>query len=318
MTAKTSVWFVLTPPVLMLDLAGPAEALRMAAQSGAPFELHLCAPLPRVATSIGTTLDGLEPLPAELPAGSLVLVVGTAEVPEPGASPPFDAVASWLKTVPAADTRLASICAGAVLLARAGRLSGRRCTTHHALTALLQATEPSARVDEDCLFVDDGNVLTSAGITAGIDLALYLIERYAGAPLAAQIARRLVVYQRRAGSDVQVSAWLAHRNHLHPAVHRVQDAIAQDPARAWRIAELARVAHVSSRHLSRLFAEHAGVTVLAYQQALRVERAQQLLEHSDFKVERVAHAAGFASARDFRRVWRRHHGTAPRRAAVQD
>lgn len=308
---KTSVWFVLTPPVLMLDYAGPAEVLRMAVDSGAPFDLHHCAPLSRVKTSLGTAIDGLDPLPGKLPPNSLLIVVGTTDIPEVGASEPFDAVTHWLRSVPAADTRIASICAGAVLLARAGRLADRRCTTHYSLIDLLRRTEPTAHVQDDCLFVDDGNVLTSAGITAGIDLALYLLEQYAGAPLAAEIARRQVVYQRRAGEDAQLSPWLAHRNHLHPAVHRAQDAIAYDPARAWTMTDLAHAAHVSARHLSRLFAEHAGTTVLAYQQRLRVASAHQLLEHSDLNIERVAEAAGFASARDFRRVWRRYHDTPP-------
>ncbi|WP_345817048.1 helix-turn-helix domain-containing protein (plasmid) [Paraburkholderia sp. PREW-6R] len=314
---KTSVWFVLTPPVLMLDYAGPAEVMRMAVESGAPFELHHCAPLSPVTTSIGMSLTGLEPLPARLPPHSLVIVVGTTEIPARGASRPFEAVTHWLETVPTVDTRIASICAGAVLLARAGRLAGRRCTTHYDLVDLLRSAEPTARVQDNCLFVDDGDVLTSAGITAGIDLALYLIEHYAGPRLAADIARRQVVYQRRAGQDVQLSPWLAHRNHMHPAVHRVQDAISNDPARTWTIAELADIAHVSARHLSRLFLEHTGVTVLAYQQSLRVARAQQLLENSDLMVEQVAEASGFASARDFRRVWRRYHDTPPRQATAR-
>lgn len=314
---NTSVWFVLTPPVLLLDYAGPAESLRMAMESGAPFDLHHCAPLSRVTTSLGTALDGLEPLPSTLPLDSLVIVVGTNDTPDPGASKAYDSVVDWLRTAPAADTRIASICSGAVLLARAGRLAKRRCTTHFRLVDLLKQAEPTARVQDDCLFVDDGEVLTSAGITAGIDLALYLIEHYAGAELAADIARRQVVYQRRAGEDAQQSPWLAHRNHMHPAVHRAQDVIARDPARAWNVTDLAQAAHVSARHLSRLFAEHAGLTILAYQQSLRVARAEQLLARPELTIDRVAEQAGFASARDFRRVWRRYRDTPPGRAAVR-
>lgn len=313
MKTLTSVWFVLTPPVLMLDYAGPAEALRMAVECGAPFELHHCGPLARVATSIGTFIDGLDPLPAVLPPHSLVMVVGTMESPEPGTSAPFDAVASWLRSAPREDTRVASICSGAFLLARAGYLAGRRCTTHFALVDLLRREEPSAHVLDDCLFVDDSNVLTSAGITAGIDLSLHLIEHYAGAEVAAEVARRQVLYQRRAGNDTQVSPWLAHRNHLHPAVHRAQDIIARDLTRAWSVAELARAAYLSSRHLSRLFAEHAGISVLSYQQSLRVARAQQLMSDPGLTIERVAEQSGFASVRDFRRVWRRYHETSPAR-----
>jgi transcriptional regulator GlxA family with amidase domain len=305
------IWFVLTPPVLMLDYAGPAEAMRMAAESGAPFELHHCGPLARASTSLGTFIDGLDPLPDTLPPNSLVMVVGSTETPAPGTSAPYDTVVEWLRTVPAADTRIASICSGAILLAHAGRLAGRRCTTHFGLVDALERAEPTARVQDDCLFVVDDDVLTSAGITAGIDLALYLIEHYAGAQQAADVARRQVVYQRRAGSDAQVSPWLAHRNHMHPAVHRAQDAIAKNPSRDWSVADLARAAHVSQRHLSRLFAEYAGTTVLEYQQSLRVALAKTLLSRSDLTIERVAEETGFASVRDFRRVWRRYHDVSP-------
>jgi len=175
----------------------------------------------------------------------------------------------------------------------------------------LRAVAPTARVLENRVFVEDGPVLTSAGVTTGIDLALYLIERHAGADLAARVARRLVVYQRRSGHDQQLSPWLAHRNHLHPAVHRAQDAIAQEPARAWTLAELAARAHVSARHLSRLFAEHARIGVLAYQQHLQIAQARELLADGRLSVERVAELSGFNSARDFRRVWQRHEADTP-------
>jgi transcriptional regulator GlxA family with amidase domain len=149
--------------------------------------------------------------------------------------------------------------------------------------------------------------LTSAGITTGIDLALYLIELHAGAQMAGQVARRLVMYQRRGEQDGQISPWLAWRNHMHPAVHRAQDLLARDPARAWTLAELAAQAHVSPRHLSRLFSQHAGISVLGYQQQLRIARAREWLRVAPpLSVEQVAELCGFGSPRDFRRVWRRH------------
>ncbi len=322
-----SVWFVLTPNVLLLDYAGPAEALRMAAElaneqtdaSGqAAMLLHSCAPVARLRTSLGVGLGELEALPARLPPQSLVIVTGNACEVEDYARPEAQVVVDWLRHAPQADTRVASICSGALLLAAAGLLDGRRCTTHYSLIDALQEAAPSAKVEENRLFVEDGPVLTSAGITTGIDLALYLIEHHAGAELAARVARRLVVYQRRSGNEPQLSPWLAHRNHLHPAVHRAQDAIALDPARSWSLAELADRAHVSGRHLTRLFAEHAGISVVAYQQRLRVARARELLADRQLSVERVAELAGFSSARDFRRVWQRYESDAPsaRRAAI--
>jgi transcriptional regulator GlxA family with amidase domain len=305
------LYLVLTPNVLMLDYAGPAEALRMARDMGAAWQLHMCGPQADMVTSLGTGLTGLQPLPPVLPPRSLVLVVGNSNEAEDYASEAARTVVHWLRTAPQADTRLASICSGALLLAQAGCLDGSYCTTHHSLIAELRAQAPLAHVVEDRVFVDSGRVLTSAGITTGIDLALYLVEQSAGPELAARVARRLVMYQRRGPHDPQASPWLAHRNHMHPAVHRAQDAMAQDPQRHWSLADLAEVACVSPRHLSRLFAQHTGISVVAYQQQLRIARAKALLTTRHLPVERVAEMCGFASARDLRRVWRKYEPGSP-------
>ena len=174
----------------------------------------------------------------------------------------------------------------------------------------MQHLAPSAQVLENRVFVEDGPVLTSAGVTTGIDLALYLIESLAGAALAGQVARRLVVYWRRGPQEPQISPWLAHRNHLHPAVHRAQDAITQsmreEPSQRWSLQALAQIACVSPRHLSRLFVQHAGLGVAAYQQRLRMALAQELLaQQPHLSQEQLAQACGLASARDFRRLWLR-------------
>ena len=180
-----TVYFILTPGVLLLDYAGPAEALRMARDMGAPLVLHTCGPRPEVNTSLGTQLTGLEPLPEQLPPNSLVLITGNSHEREDYATPAAQQVVRWLQTAMQPDTRLASICSGALLLAMAGQLDGLRCTTHHSLIADLQALAPTAQVQADRIFVDAGRVLTSAGITTGIDLALYIVEQVAGAALAA-------------------------------------------------------------------------------------------------------------------------------------
>jgi len=310
-----SVYLVITPGVLMLDYAGPAEAMRMARDMGAPLTLHTCGPQADVPTSLGTQLGGLVPLPQTLPPNSLVLITGNSHEREDYATSAAQQVVRWLQTAPQSDTRLASICSGALLLAMAGKLDGLRCTTHHSLIADLQALAPTAQVQADRIFVDDGQVLTSAGITTGIDLALYLIEQVAGAALAAQVARRLVMYTRRGPHDPQISPWLAHRNHMHPAIHRAQDAIAQrmteDPARRWSLPELAQQACVSPRHLSRRFMQHTGISVVDYQQQLRMARARELRTRNPaWTQEQVAEACGVSSARDFRRVWQRFEAVA--------
>jgi transcriptional regulator GlxA family with amidase domain len=307
MTTPLTIYLVVTPGVLLLDYAGPAEALRMARDMGAPLVIHTCGPCSGVNTSLGTQLADIEPLPQRLPPNSLVLITGNSHEQEDYATPAAQQVVQWLQSAVLPGTRLASICSGALLLAMAGQLDGLRCTTHHTLLDDLQALAPTAQVQADRIFVDDGRVLTSAGITTGIDLALYIVEQVANAALAAQVARRLVMYTRRGPNDPQLSPWLAHRNHMHPAVHRAQDAITtslvQDPARRWSLPELADVAFVSPRHLSRLFMQYTGISVLDYQQQLRMARARELLaQHPRMTQEQLAEACGFASARDFRRM----------------
>jgi transcriptional regulator GlxA family with amidase domain len=307
---STRIWVVVTPGVLLLDLAGPAEAFRLARRFGARLELRLCGPANDVTTSLGLPLAGLEPLPDALAPQDVVIVAGCEDSARHYARPEAARVVAWLRALPAA-MRTASVCSGALLLARAGRLDGRACTTHHTLVGRLRAEAPRAHVEEDRIFVDDGPVLSSAGITAGIDLALYLIEQTSGPEVAQAVAREMVVFMRRSGQDPQLSPWLESRNHVHPAVHRVQDAIARDPARGWSRAELAALGHVSERHLARLFREHAGVSIGHYQRRLRVAHAQRLLRDGRMTVEHAAELAGFASARDLRRVWRRHAAGTP-------
>ncbi|BDG10024.1 GlxA family transcriptional regulator [Anaeromyxobacter paludicola] len=306
----TPVWLVATSNVLLLDLAGPAETFRLARRAGAPLSLHLAGPRPEVRTSVGLSLGALEPLPASLPEGAVVMVAGCEDSARHYAGPEAAELVAWLRRLPA-GTRLASVCSAALLLGRAGRFDGRACTTHHTLAERLRREAPRARVLEDRIFVEDGPAMSSAGITAGIDLALHLVEGIGGPQVAQAVAREMVVFLRRSGDDPQLSPWLAHRNHVHPAVHRVQDAIAREPQRRWSRAELAGVGHVSERHLSRLFQAHAGVSVADYRRALCVARARRLLADERVTVERAAELAGFGSARELRRAWRRHAGGTP-------
>lgn len=345
------VWFVLQPDTLLLDLSGPAEVLAMAnrcaprTRDGVSlrFALRYVGAQDTIATSIGLPLTGIEALPAAPADDALIFLIGAVDMrrplrdssddihasrpagaphSEPGdhaqATDATDPIVAWLTGLGAAAARgeraplqLACICTGALLAARAGLLDGRLCTTHHSLCAQLQTLAPRARVLENRLFVCDGPVRTSAGITAGIDLALHLVAELCGHHVAATVARNLVVYARRSGNDPQLSPWLSGRNHLNPALHRVQDAIAADPARPWTLAELAAIACSSERHLARLFREFADTHALDYIHGLRMALARELLVHSHLDLERVAERAGFGSARQMRRVWQKFDATPP-------
>lgn len=319
------VLVVLPPRTLLLDVAGPVEVLRRAnvEQAAVRFDVSYAGPQPQVLTSVGLTVSGIPPLPASLPEGAIVVLAGDAASPlDAGAAPEAvredgdeDArTVAWLRAVVRPGHRLVCICSGALLAGRAGLLDGYRCTTHHACCAGLAAAAPLAHVLEDRLFVEDRDRLTSAGITAGTDLMLHLVAGIAGPACAVAVARFLVVYLRRAGGDPQLSPWLDGRNHLHPAVHRVQDAITAAPARAWTVAELAGIAAASPRHLSRLFNQQTGMAVPDYISRLRVALAHDLLRQTRLDMERVAERAGFGSARHMRRAWGRVHGGPPRDA----
>lgn len=312
--------FVVLPGTLLLDLAGPAEAFRLAnqrlAQRGAPpaYRLRYLGPQAGSDTSVGVALAGLEPLPPTLPDGATVVLLGQPS----GLESPLQArltkawtdTRRWLARVlapglarPGGTLQLATVCAGALLAADAGLLGTHRCTTHHESLADLQRLAPQATVLANRVFVIDGPVASSAGITAGIDLALHLVAQDCGEAIAAAVAQVMVVYLRRGPDDPELSPLLAGRHHLHPAVHRVQDAVCAQPAAAWPLEALADVAHVTPRHLARLFREHVGRTPREYVQSVRVALAERALESGQPLKQAIA-AAGIGGDRQWRRLRR--------------
>ncbi len=306
------VVFVLLPEVVLLDVAGPADAFRSAERHvPGSYRLRFVAPLPSLTAAAGLTLGALEPLPAELPPRALLILTGIAGAALDSHEPATRRAIAWLRSGAAAGAELLCVCTGSVLAGHAGLLAGRECTTHHEHIEELKRVEPRARVLENRIFVEDGTVTTSAGVTAGLDLALHVIGRQLGPHVAADVARGLVVYLRRAGTDPAFSPWVMHRNHLHPAVHRVQDAVTRDPAAAWSSAQLAAVACTGPRNLTRLFAEHARCSPLDYVQLIRFAFARQLVTESRLDLERIAARAGFTSAQHLRRVWARWEARPP-------
>lgn len=309
--------FVLLPDTLLLDLAGPAEAFRLAnqhlARRGKPprYRLRFVGAKAESSTSVGAVLTKLEPLPAQLPPASRVVLLGQPKGRESPRQTPLPRVWSdtrrWLAQVVAPglasddQLRLIAICAGALLAADAGLLAGRRCTTHHEMFDELQRLAPTARVLGNRVFVLDGAVATSAGVTAGIDLALHLIASDIDAAIAAAVAQDMVVYLRRGPDDPELSPLLGGRNHLHPAVHRVQDVVTETPADDWSLQRLADVAHVTPRHLSRLFEQHVGCSPRRYVQSIRTAVAQQAIAAGQ-PVKQAIGRAGFASDRQWRRA----------------
>ena len=309
--SPTDIYFLVLPGTMLLDFAGTAESFRVATEYGARFRLHYIAPAAQAPSSLGLTLGGLEPLPGRLADGAIVLIPGVACSAKDYLLPEAVAAARWLADAVGPGQILCTVCSGAFLAAESGLLDGRSCTTHHSLTARLARDYPRVKVLENRIFVRDGNVFTSAGVTAGVDLALHLISELAGAQVAVAVARLLVLYFRRSGADPQLSPWLCHRNHIDPRVHSAQDLVVRDPAHGWTVDELAERAHTSPRHLARLFQQHAGIAPQAFIRKIRTAAARELLRQPDLNLNLVAEMVGFSSAEQMRRAWKRFERATP-------
>lgn len=292
--------FVVLPEVEMLDLAGPLQAF---SEARGRYRTRVCSTQRQIRSHQGVLLADLDPLPdvnADALANAIVVVPG---MPYAATQRVERAMTRWLVDAARAGAHIASVCTGSFIVGEAGLLDGRRCTTHWSRTAELAQRFPTATVLDDRLFVTDGNVTTSAGIASGIDMALAFIEHADGPIVAAEVAREMVVYIRRDGAQEQSSVYLDYRTHLHPGVHRVQDFIVQNPRARATLLELAEVAGMSSRSLTRSFRAATGISVHQFTTRVRTELARSLMHDPGLTAEAVAQRAG-VSARQLRRMKR--------------
>jgi transcriptional regulator GlxA family with amidase domain len=326
--APIDVLFVVAPHSLLLDIAGPAEAFRLvntrhAEQGKGPhFRLRFTGSASPAPTSVGLPI-ALEPLPDTFETTTWVVLVGQPTVHVLRTTPDVITISHWLSRVmrprlARADSadRLLTICSGTLLAARAGLLNGRSCTTHHHMLELLKSCAPRVSVVSNRVFVVDGRVASTAGITAGIDLALHLIAEECGEAMALNVAEDMVVYLRRSARDTELSPYLRHRRHSAAAVHRVQEAICAAPEREWSMPAMAAIGHVTERHLLRLFVQHCGVSPLDFLRSIRLERARQLIERGA-SIAQAAETSGYSSSLHLRRAWKRQWGGSPRNAQLR-
>jgi transcriptional regulator GlxA family with amidase domain len=221
------------------------------------------------------------------------------------------ALLAWLRRMAPRVSRLGSVCSGTFVLAEAGLLDGRRVTTHWAVCQALAARYPTVQVDPDPIFVRDGQLITSAGVTAGMDLALALVEDDHGRDVALEVARQLVLFLRRPGGQSQFSAQLAAQAAEREPIRELQAWIGEHPDADLAVPALAQRAAMSPRNFSRVFAQQVGMTPGRYVEAVRVETARRRLEESADGVEGVAAAAGFGSSESMRRAFLRTVRVAP-------
>jgi len=296
--------FVVPPHVELLDLAGPVQVFTEAKIHGLDATIEFVSYEATSTTTAGVTFGVLQDYKsANLKEGDFLFIPGMDH--DYVKSEAFKAEKdffAWIKKCADRKVSTSSICTGAFVLGEAGLLDGRECTTHWRRTAELQARFPKAKVILDVLFVKTDNIYTSAGISAGIDLALAILEEMRDAHFVHKVARGLVVYHRRDHAHSQQSVYLDFRNHINPRVHEIQDYLTEHLAAENDIETLAERVAMSPRNLSRVFKESTGLTIVEYLTQLRREHAKTLLNNPDYTIDYVASQCGFKSARQLQRI----------------
>lgn len=308
-------YFLILPNTHVLDLAGPLQIVTTIKELGiADVTVECIGPQSTVQTFQRLTLSDVHPLPARLRADSALFVIGSKLDAASMGSAVWKETAIWLhdRAMEAGPgLTLCGVCTGSFLLAEAGLLDGRLCTTHHNFIRQLKRARPAINVVENRLYVQDRNIWTSAGVTSGVDLALQVVASAFGNEAAIRVARENVVNFRRFGGDPGLSAALRYRAHCNARIHAVQDAIAKDLSRRLTCGELAQLVNVSARHLARVFAGETGVTVQQFQTELRMDLARKLLTGSTLSLEGIAEQCGFGSVQALRANWNKREACLP-------
>lgn len=306
------VALIVFPGVQALDVTGPLDVFAEANAFLPPDERYTLEVIGLEAgllsCSNGLSIQAHRLFSEARHGYDLVLCAGGPLLPEQDFGPAFTA---WLRTVCRQSRRFGSICNGALLLARAGLLEGRHVTTHWSDVAALARLCPSAQLEADRLYVQDGNLYTSAGVTAGIDLALYVLSQDHGPQVALKVAKRLVVVTQRSGGQSQFSPFLTPVTPDDSPVAAVQRLVQANLRADLTIGELAHAANMSPRNFSRVFARDTGITPAQFVEGARVDAARALLENPALALKTVAYACGFRDAHHLRTVFVRRLGVSP-------
>lgn len=304
------------PDAQMLDITGPLEVFARTSRwlqeqdysPGPAYTLDVVAERAgAVRCSSGIEINATATCAADTPADTL-LVTGGIGYASAAANP---VIVDWLSSMAATTPRVASICTGALLLARAGLLDGRKATTHWAYCDELERAGANIQVDPDAIYVRDGNIMTSAGVTSGIDMALAMVEADWGQPVAVAIARQLVMYLKRPGGQSQFSEQLRAQTGDSDRLQQLQLWILDHLQHDLSVPALARRVAMSERSFSRRFSRAVGTSPAKYVERCRVGAARNKLEQTSQSLDRIAGACGFRSAEILRRAFVRELGVSP-------
>jgi transcriptional regulator GlxA family with amidase domain len=308
------VIFLLFPGIEILDFSGPLQTFVEAKNLGCGLTVQFCSWQREIRTSQNVFINRLRHFSQIVPQeGDLIIIPGLehCQYTDNGLADVPEEVFDWLRKAYGKRVQLCSVCTGAFVLAHAGLLAGKRCTTHWRRARELQQTYPDLHVETNRLFVYDRGIYTSAGIASGIDLSLALVEKNWGPQVTLKVSRELVVYMRRDGSHHQESIYLNYRDHINPVIHAIQDWLISHRGEAYTLESLAGQFGLSQRNLTRLFKQATGITIKQYATLVTLEHARNLLENPDNSVESTAIQCGFHDAKHLRRLWKKHFGITP-------
>ncbi|WP_103068600.1 GlxA family transcriptional regulator [Aquimarina sediminis] len=296
----SNIYIFITNQVHLLDLSGVSQVFQEAQQLGFDYNLKFISNKSTVNSSSGLEFSSLIHFSKTNPKKNDIIFIPGFSTQQLSDYSSHDLFFEWLKNANANQTTICSICTGAFLLAKSGILDNQECTTHWRFIEKLKTNFPLLKPLDDRLFVKSKNIYSSAGVSTGIDLALFLIEERHGELNALKIARELAVYIRRNENDKQESVFLQFRNHQDQRIHTVQDWIIHNLDKPSTLESLANLIHISPRNLTRIFKRQTGITISEYRTKLKIERAKKLLQNSGHKVEHIAHLCGFKSSKQLR------------------
>lgn len=300
----TRIVFLILPRVHMLDLAGPMQVFQEAMEQGAEISLEYCSVDSELKASSELNISNLQHYgKVKLRAGDYLIIPGSEVSYLISKKITSDKnLAQWTQEGYSAGAILCSVCTGAFFLAATGLLNGRKCTTHWKRTAELKMRYPAVNLQEDILFAEDERIYTSAGVTAGIDLALFIVEKLTNESISYKTARELVVYLRRTGSESQQSIFMKYRNHIHSGIHKAQDYLQENIQQKISLDQLAETSCMSARNLTRTFKKETGVTVNEYVTLIRKSLLQEFSKDPNMSRKQMARQCGLRSERQVIRL----------------
>jgi transcriptional regulator GlxA family with amidase domain len=302
----TNIIFLILPKIHLLDLAGADQVFYEAIDYGLNLETTYCSYTSGLETSTHLGLGVMKHFSeVRVSEGDYIIIPGaeTSFLNSPEMAQQT-ALFQWVIDAYRNKAHVCSICTGAYFLAMSGLLDNRKCTTHWKHTEILRNKFPKLTVVDNILFTEEDRIFTSAGVTSGIDLALYIVAKIKDDNLSYKIARELVVYNRRAGNDAQQSVHLKYRNHIHNGIHKIQDRLQEKTDTKMVLDDLAEIACMSTRNMTRVFKKETGITINDYIYILRKEKIKELLKNPDISRRDIARQCGLKSERQVSRIIR--------------